>query len=177
LDTTPAILLRKTRFSDTSLIVTWFSLNCGKIKTIAKGALRPKSRFSGALDLFYACEIAFSRSAKSDLHTLREASILDSRENLRREYSRVALAAYFVELLDLATEPDHPAPELYDLLARALAFTDTKPPTRRALLHFEAELSRLLGIQQPGISPVMAIGRACHQIPSSRGTLITTLPE
>lgn len=177
LDTTPAILLRKTRFSDTSLIITWFSLNCGKIKTIAKGALRPKSRFAGALDLFYACEISFSRSSKTDLHTLREASILESRENLRRDYRRVSLASYFVELLDLATEHDHPAPELFDLLSRALGFVESKIPTRRALLHFEAELARLLGIQQPGITPVMAIGRECHQIPSARGALITTLPE
>src|SRR4051812_30516081 len=70
LDSTAAILLRKTRFSDTSLIVTWFTSAHGKIKTIAKGALRPKSRFSGALDLFYACEINVSKSMKSDLHTL-----------------------------------------------------------------------------------------------------------
>ena len=102
---------------------------------------------------------------------------MESRENLRGDYRRVSLAAYFVELLDLATEHDHPAPELFDLLSRALGFAESKTPTRKALLHFEAELARLLGIQQPGITPVMAIGRACHQIPSARGTLLTTLPE
>ncbi len=177
MDTTPAILLRRTRFSDTSLIITWFTLDHGKLKTIAKGALRPKSRFAGALDLFYACEISFSRSAKSDLHTLREASVLESREQLRREYGRVSLAAYFVELLDLATEPDHPMPELYDLLARAFGYLDTRSANRKALLHFESELAKFLGVQQPGITPIMAIGRACHQIPSSRGTLLHTLPE
>jgi DNA repair protein RecO (recombination protein O) len=177
LDSTAAILLRKTRFSDTSLIVTWFTQAHGKLKTIAKGALRPKGRFAGVLDLFYACEISISRSAKSELHTLREATLVDSREKMRREYSSVALAAYFVELLDLTTEPDHPAPELFDLIARGLAHLDQKKPTRRALLHFESELARLLGIQQPGTTPVMTLGRACHRIPQGRGELLSMLPE
>src|SRR5688572_30111926 len=82
LDTFTAILLRKTRFSDTSLIITWLSLEHGKVKTIAKGALRAKSRFSGTLDLFFTCEIAIARSQKSELHTLREAVLIDSRESL-----------------------------------------------------------------------------------------------
>ena len=168
MDSTAAILLRKTRYSDTSLIVSWFTAVHGKIKTIAKGALRPKSRFTGTLDLFYECEIAISRSPKSDLHTLREAALSDSRENLRRDYPRVALAAYFVELLDLTTEPEHVAPELYDLLSRALRHLDQKAPTVRALEHYESELTRLLGIQHPGGSAIIAIGRAYHRIPSSR---------
>ena len=33
-------------------------------------------------------------------------------EGLRLDYTRVALAAYFVELIELVTETDHPAPEL-----------------------------------------------------------------
>jgi DNA repair protein RecO (recombination protein O) len=177
LDSTAAILLRKTRYSDTSLIVSWFTAGHGKIKTIAKGALRPKSRFAGTLDLFYECEIAISRSPRSDLHTLREAVLSDSRENLRRDYPRVALAAYFVELLDLATEPDHSAPELFDLLSRALRHLDQKPPTRRALEHYENELTRLLGIQHPDVSPIVAIGRAYHRVPSSRPDLLKLIPE
>jgi DNA repair protein RecO (recombination protein O) len=177
LESTAAILLRKTRFSDTSLIVTWFTEARGKLKTIAKGALRPKSRFAGALDLFYSCEISLARSGKSELHTLREATVLDPREKLRREYASVALAAYCVELLDLATELDAPAPELFDLIARVLAHLEAKSPTRRALLHFESELARLLGIQQPGVTPIMAIGRACHSIPTARAGLLKSLPD
>jgi len=175
LESTAAILLRKTRYSDTSLIVNWFTAAHGKIKTIAKGALRPKSRFAGTLDLFYECEIAISRSPKSDLHTLREAALSDSRENLRRDYPSVALAAYFVELLDLTTEADHPAPELFDLLSRALRHLDQKAPTLRALEHYENELTRLLGIQHPGVTALIAIGRAYHRIPSSRPQVLKLL--
>jgi DNA repair protein RecO (recombination protein O) len=176
LETTPAILLRKTRFGDTSLIVTWFTLTHGKLKTAAKGALRPKSRFAGTLDLFFECEIGIVHSAKSDVHTLREVALRDPREGVRRDYSRVALGSYFVELVELATEPGHAAPEIFDLLRRAFKHLDATPATQRAMLHFESELARFLGIAQPAISAIVAIGRACHRIPSSRPGLVKTLP-
>ena len=176
MQTTTAILLRKTRFSDTSLIVTWFTKDLGKIKTIAKGALRPKSRFAGTLDLFFDCEISIARSAKSELHTLREAVLNDPREGLRRDYRNVALASYFVELIELTTEPEHPAPDLHDLLRRAFAHLDTKQATQRALFHFETELARMLGIQHPELTPIVAIGRAHHRIPSARPGLRRMLP-
>jgi DNA repair protein RecO (recombination protein O) len=176
LETTPAILLRKTRFGDTSLIITWFTLAHGRLKTVVKGALRPKSRFSGVLDLFYECEISFARSAKTDLHTLREAVLRDAREGLRVDYPRVALASYCVELMELATEPEHAAPELFDLLLRAFRHLDEKPATQRAMLHFEAELVRMLGIQHPRLTPIVALGRAYHRIPNARPGLLKLLP-
>jgi len=169
--------MRKIRFSDTSLILTWFSADFGKIKTVAKGALRPKSKFSGVIDLFYECEIQFARSTKSELHTLREAGLLNARDGIRKDYTRVALASYFVELLELTTETDHPAPDLHDLFKRALHHLDEKPPSRRAFDHFEAELARLLGIQNPAATPVAALMRVYHKLPSSRKEILRLLDK
>lgn len=177
LETTAAIFLRKTRFSDTSLIVSWFTADHGRIKTVVKGALRPKSKFAGALDLFFECEIAFTRSAKSEIHTLREAILREPRENMRTDFPRVALGSYFVELIEYATEPEHPAPELFDLLRRAFTHLDTKPATRRGMVHFEKELVRFLGIEHPSHSAIISLGRAIHKIPITRSSLLASLPE
>lgn len=175
-ETTPAILLRKTRLTDTSLIVTWFTAQHGKVKTVAKGARQPKSRFAGVLDLFYDCEIHYSRSRRSELHILREVALTDPHEGLRHDYARVALASYFVELIELVTEPDHPAPEIYTLLQRAFRYLAAHPADERALLHFEAELVRMLGIQgQAGVTPAVAIGRAYQRLPSTRAALLRQL--
>ncbi len=176
MDTTAAILLRKTKLTETSLIVTWFTEAHGRIKTVAKGARQPKSRFAGLLDLFFDCEIQFVRSKKSELHTLREVVLRQPHEGMRLDYGRVALAAYFVELIELVTEPDHPAPELHDLLRRAFGHLHEHPASQRALLHFEAELVRMLGIQgQDGVTPAVAIGRVYHRLPRARPGLLKTL--
>ena len=176
METTRAILLRKTKLTETSLIITWFTEEHGKIKTVAKGARRPKSTFSGKLDLFFEAEIQFGRSRKSELHILREVVLANPREGLRKNYQRVQLASYFVELIELVTESDHSAPELYDLLRRALDYLDTNPPAKRPMLHFESELTRLLGIQNTNASkPVLAIGHVYGRLPSARNELLAAL--
>src|ERR1700761_6988137 len=86
LETTDAILLRKTKLTETSLIVSWFTEAHGRIKTVAKGARQPKSRFTGLLDLFFDCEIQFARSQKSELHLLREVVLRNPHEGLRVDY-------------------------------------------------------------------------------------------
>src|SRR5436190_19851998 len=88
-ETTPAILLRKIKLTDTSLIVTWFTQAHGKIKTVAKGARRPKSPFAGKLDLFFHEEIQFHRSRTSELHILKEVALRETFEGLRQNYERM----------------------------------------------------------------------------------------
>lgn len=175
MDTTSALLLRKTKLSDTSLILTWLTLAHGKMKTVAKGARQPKSRFAGRLDLFFECDITIARSRKSELHTLRDADLIEAHEGLRRDYDRVALAAYFVELIELVTEPEHAVADLYDLLHRALRHLNDNAASLRALEHFERELVRLLGIQHPEVSAALAIGRAYHKLPAARRDLVARL--
>jgi DNA repair protein RecO (recombination protein O) len=168
METTPAILLRKTKLSDTSLIVSWLTKAHGKLKTVAKGARQPKSRFAGRLDFCFECEIQLARNRKSELHTLREAALVESHDGLRLDFRRVALAAYFVELVELVTEPEHAVPEIYDLLRRAVRYLNENPATARALEHFENELVRVLGIEHPQVNAIVALGRVYHRIPSSR---------
>ena len=176
MDTTTAILLRKTKLSDTSLIITWFTEAHGKLKTVAKGARRPRSPFAGKLDLFFEAEISFARSKRSELHTLREVALRNPRKGLRKEYPRVQLASYFVELLELVTESDHDSPELYDLLKRGLDYLDSHSANKRAMLHFEAELSRLLGIHDTQEkNPAHAIGRVHGRLPAGRQELFKNL--
>ena len=179
MDSTSAILLRKFRLTETSLIVTWFTEAHGKIKTVAKGARRPKSPFAGRLDLFFSAEITVSRSAKSELHSLREVAVRDPREGLRTSYERTRMAAYFVELVEMTTEPDHPVPEIFDLLRRALDHLAVNEPSRRALLHFERELSGILGVTgvfNPDTAPSTAITRLTGgTLPPDRAKLLASV--
>ena len=180
MESTAAILLRRIKLTESSLIVTWFTQDHGKLKTVAKGARRPKSPFAGRLDLFFAAEITFSFSSKSELHTLREAAVRDSREGLRLSYPRTQMAAYFVELVEMTTEFEHAVPEVYDLLRRALDFLDKNEPTRRALLHFERELGGLLGVSgvnNAETDPSQAILRLSGQLPKDRARLLKSLPH
>lgn len=170
-----AILLRKTKLTESSLIVSWITLDFGIVRTVAKGVLRPKNRLAAILDLFHLCEIQFQPARSSNLHSLRDASLLLSFPNIRSNYPKIALASYAVELLEKATEPESPVPELFDLLHRALGYLDREPASQRALLHFESELARLLGVASPQHPAAICLERTLHRLPASRADLLTRL--
>lgn len=171
----PAIVLRRTRLTETSLIVTWLTPDHGRIKTVAKGAMRPRNRLAGVLDLFHLCEIHFQRARAGDLHTLRDAHLLNAFPGIRTEYSRISLGAYAVELIERCTENETPLPEIFHLLERILGFLNGQGASQVALVHFENELVRLLGIAQPGVSACVTIETLLRRLPASRNELMGRL--
>jgi DNA repair protein RecO (recombination protein O) len=178
LETTAAILLRKRKLSDTSLIVSWCTESFGCIQTVAKGARRPKSPFAGKLDLFFEAEISIVRSRKSDLHTLTEIVLTNPFPGIRSNYVRTQTAAYFVELIEICTERDHREPELFTLLRRAFGYLDVNDPTQRAVSHFETELARIAGVHDSKklkADPAFALGNLFGRLPLSRAPLLKTL--
>lgn len=166
----PAILLRKTLWSETSLIVTWLTSEFGTIRTVARGARSPRSSFAGKLDLFFCADISFVQSRKGDLHALREVSIVSTFDAARSGHAGFQLAAYFAELAGLAAPAMHPAPATYDLLRRGLDFLQKFPPSEKALNHFEKELCRILGVYDVSgkISPTAALQSLQGGAPKSR---------
>lgn len=177
MQSTPAILLRKRKFSDTSLIVSWCTELLGCIQTMARGARRAKSPFAGKLDLFFETEIQIAPSRKSDLHTLTEVVLRNPFSGIRKTYLRTQAAAYFVELIELCTERDHCEPELFELLRRAFGFLDANEPDDRAVRHFEAELARITGVHRGDrkMNPASALGNLFGKLPLSRTPLFKAL--
>jgi len=175
---TNAILLRKRKLSDTSLIVSWCSESLGKLETVARGARREKSPFAGKLDLFFEVEIQLTRSRRSQLHTLTEVVLRNPYAGIRQNYLRTQAASYFVELIEISTEPEHPAPQLFHLLQRAFGFLDAHDVDRNAVRHFETELARLSGVHDRAVlkaNPAAALGALFGRLPRNREGLLKAL--
>lgn len=177
LEKTRGTLIRRAPLTETSLIVHWCTRDRGLIKTVAKGARRPKSPFAGKLDLFFEAEIGFVGSRASDLHTLREVAVERHREGIRRHFRRLSTAAYFVQLIELVSERETPIPALHDLLAVALDYLDETDPPPLAVVRFERRLAELLGLH-PGRSAGSAaavLGQLHHRLPEGRAELLRAL--
>ncbi len=168
-------LIRLTKLTDTSWIVHWFTANHGLIKTVAKGARSPKSPFAGKLDLFFDAEITWAKARSGELHGLREVSVTDTREAIRREYNAMLLSGYCCRLLEQSVERDHPEPEISHLLRRALDHVAAKGASIRALQHFEQELAKNLGIAQERRQAAPALKEALGGLPPQRAQLLERL--
>lgn len=141
------LILRTRPLTETSLIVHWLTLEFGRLATVAKGACRPKSPFRGKLDLFYQADFSFSRSRRSELHSLREVSLLDVRAALRHDLGYVQQAAYCIRLLEQTTETETPLQPLFELLCGFLDSLPTHPPQTQNVFALELKLLAELGLQ------------------------------
>ena len=178
METTVAILLRKRKLSDTSLIVSWCTESLGCIQTVAKGARRARSPFAGKLDLFFEAEIQIARSRKSNLHALTEVALQNPFGGIRKNHLRAQTAAYFVELIELCTESDHHEPELFALLRRAFGYLNENDPKVRAIAHFETELAQIAGVHDAKMlksDPAFALGNLFVRLPLSRTPLLKAI--
>ncbi|MGJ8676891.1 MAG: DNA repair protein RecO [Akkermansiaceae bacterium] len=171
------IIIRLTKLTETSLIVHWCTEHSGILKTVAKGARRPKSPFSGKVDLFYRAEFSWVQSRKSELHTLSEIVVLDYSEGLRKKYVDTLAAAYFCELLSSVVESEHPVPEFYDLLQRGLNYLSTTGADRKSLFHYEFEMAKLLGLSSSKPGAFNVLEQAYGKLPSVRANCLAMLPE
>ena len=175
MEQTEAILIRRHAWSDTSLVLTWSTSAHGKVRTMAKGALRAGSVFAGRVDLFHRVEIGYEPARRGDLHTLREIRLVTP--FAASAAANLFLAGYFAELVDRSTEPGHPVPEIHGLLVRALSHLGSAPATGRALVFFEEELCRLLGIFEACGCALAELERYCGKIPPSRNEVVSLLSK
>ncbi len=143
---TEAICLRIAPWSRTSHVVAWLTPT-GRVTTVVKGAVRPKSAFLGQYDLNYTCEIVYYARAKGELHALRECAPLELREELRGDYRALVLADHCRAQIGELAPAGPEAAAWYDLLARTLETLRTASPDfLRVLLRFELAVLKLAGL-------------------------------
>jgi DNA repair protein RecO (recombination protein O) len=161
-------------FGNTSLIVRCLTEQAGRVTFMAKGANRPKSPLAGTLDLFYLDDFLYQPSRTGDMHTLREARIVEANLGLRRSYANLMTAHYFAELIEAITEAGTPLPGEYALFAKAIAYLGGNDATWRAVERFEQRVLALHGLGQNGDLP-QAFRALHHAVPSLRGDLLKLL--
>lgn len=110
---TQGIVLRRYPYSETSLIVHFFSEKLGKVKTMVKGAKRPKGRFFGKLELCSIVELLLYPRTHSELHTLTDVTHVQTLEPLRTDLAKFAHAMVLLELVEATFEVESPHPDFY----------------------------------------------------------------
>jgi DNA repair protein RecO (recombination protein O) len=141
------IILRTRPLTETSLIIHWLTPNFGRIATVAKGARRPKSPFAGKLDLFYAAGFSFTRSRRSELHTLREVKLHETHGAIRQDMMKLQQAGYAAAFIEQATETDTPLPEIFELTRDFLKHLCAQKPGPQNIFALELKLLRELGLE------------------------------
>jgi DNA repair protein RecO (recombination protein O) len=162
-------------FGNTSLIVRCLTEQAGRLTFMAKGASRPKSPLTGTLDLFYLDDFLYQPARTGEMHTLREARIVEPNLGLRKSYANLMAGQYFAELIEAITESGTPLPGEYALFAKAIAYLAETEVTWRAVERFEQRILTLSGHGQQDLP--QALLALHHAVPKLRGDLIKMLAK
>ncbi len=144
---TPAFILRRIRWSDSSLILTLYSLDFGRISAMVRGALRPGGKFLGRLELFGQSEIHLSRREGRELDTATDASVIKHNHNLRTSFSAFAGAGLYTEwLLSVVSHGNEPSGPVFHLTDKVFSLLEAGAPPWPVVCGGAAKLLQLSGL-------------------------------
>lgn len=142
-----ALVLRRTPYGESSLVVQALTRTNGRVHFIAKGAFRHTSGYYCVLDLFDELTIEWSMPKNQDLGTLRRAGITTIRRKLCASPDRYRRAVEILELCELAAQPGERSSKLFELASEALdALEDESQDELAVLVVFELRFLQNLGL-------------------------------
>jgi DNA repair protein RecO (recombination protein O) len=143
---TPAIILGAIRYGETSKIVRLATRDHGVQSAIAKGALRPKSKYGAALQSLSEGTATYLAKENRELNVLTAFDLVHLHDGLSHRLDRYAAAVALAEIA-LRLGVGEPHPHSFDLLSHSLGLLEAVPDEVVAIVGLRAlwRLSASLG--------------------------------
>lgn len=143
---TEAIVLKRQDLRETSLVVTFYTKEFGKINGVLKGIKGPKSQYLSFLQPFTHNEIVLYERTDRDLHLVSQCELKDLFPTIRQDLARIAHAYYFIELVNELTADHDTNPGVFESLISSLRLLSVEDGGKVARI-FEVKLLKLLGLE------------------------------
>jgi DNA repair protein RecO (recombination protein O) len=154
--TSEAIVLRTWPVHEADLIVSFFTRDYGKLRGVAKAALKSRKRFGGALEPTTVARAWFAERHGQELARLDQLEILRSPLSAPVDAARMAVLSFFAEVLDEALPERDPQETVFRLVLAVLEQTTAEQPWM-PLTYFSLWITRLMGLL-PDIAHCTACG-------------------
>ena len=137
---TEAILLKKKDFRETSLILTFFTKDFGKVDGIIKGARGSRPRGDANPIFFSLDQIVFYEKKIGGLSIISQCETQEVFLNILKEWARASSAYYMLELADVFTEPGGKSEEVFEALYNGFKSLDSGKDSGGITRLFEIKL-------------------------------------
>ena len=156
---TEAIVLRTMDLGEADRVLTVLTPRLGKLKVIAKGVRRPRSRIGGGLQPFSDVQLVLAVGRTFDIVT--STSVEDPHLGVQNDLHSTAAAWYAVDLVDRFVEGAADSHDAFRLLAQALSALDAGSAVSREVVTrwFELALLDAMGFR-PELARCLECGSA-----------------
>lgn len=138
------VVLARTDYGEADRIVTFLTPGNGKVRVVAKGVRKPKSKLAGGIELFSVSSITYIKGRR-DLDTLISSRLEKHFANIVKDIERTMFGYEILKVLNKLVE-DEGGEGYYDLLVESMTALDNLQwPKELAESWFYLQLMRLLG--------------------------------
>jgi len=140
---TEAIVLKRTNLGEADKILSLYTPNFGKIRAVAKGVRRPKSKLGGHVETLTRSAMMLAVGRNLDIIT--QSQTIDSYVPLRNDLWRTSCALYIAELVERFTEEHIENYAVYRLLSSAINDIVEADNVDLLLRYFEIQMMGYMG--------------------------------
>ncbi len=140
---TEGIVLRGWDLGETDRIITFYSKDYGKIKAVAKGVRRTKSRFGSSMELLSYDDLLIYKGRGLDI--IQQCSIKESFRKIREDLVKMVYGSYLAELIDAMTGENEQNEWLFRLLLSTLHLFEEYSELAIITRAFELKALTILG--------------------------------
>lgn len=144
---TEAIIINSMNLGEADKLVTFFSLDRGLHKGVAKNARKSFRRFGAALETFTTCRLHLYEREHQELARIESADILVQRNAISDDLLRTAVASVALELVKELAPAGERNPEAFSLLSHVLGLLNAGEEPLFLMRIFEIKFLSLLGYQ------------------------------
>ena len=142
---TRAIVLKSINLSDSDRLVTFLTESHGKLKCVAKGARKVKTRFWGSLEPMSNIHLIYFGKENQNLYRLTQADLIESFHSIREDFGKLFKGVYFLELIDSMILEGNRDQRIYFLLQQTLSVLKSETDIDLLIRLFEIRLLSLSG--------------------------------
>jgi DNA repair protein RecO (recombination protein O) len=144
-----AIILRSFPLSEGDRIVSFLSRSVGRVKGVAQGARKPKSRFGASLETLSHVRIWFYERETRDLVRVQQCELIESFLDVQQDYAKGVVLALMSEVTEAVLGEREPAEAQFRLLLLAARGVRTSEDAWFPLAYFAVWTVRLGGWLPP----------------------------
>ena len=149
-----AVVLRSWKLGESDRILSLMTQSNGKVRCVAKGARKTRSKFGAQVDPTNHIQVQLYRG-KGELDTLTQVESIDRFPVLREDLELFARASSMLEAVEVVAQDREPNAGLYTMLARAL-HTVTESESHLVVAGFFVKL-----LSMEGLAPSIDICVGC----------------
>lgn len=142
---TEALVLRTYRLGEADKIVSLFTRQFGRLRAVAAGAQRPKSRYGGTLEPLTFVRLWIFERENRDLLRINSAELAESFFDMQKDYRMQIAAQYVAEVAEQLLPEREANDRVFRLFLAVLKAMRRSKEIDRPLVYFDYWLLRLSG--------------------------------